>query len=257
MKNYVFLNKAQRRPQVNESGNVLFLILIAVALFAFLSYVGAQSTRSTSGMGSAENVSMRASQIIQFATYTEQAILRMRFRDVPDEAFCFDDDNWGHNDYYHSGCDTVKHRVFSNAPEGGNIPWRTPPEGANDGSPWYFPADICIAGLGKSVDMNCDSDSTGDSEDLVMILPNLDLDICLSINKQLDIANPGGLPPQIGGTMYAAGMPKFTGTYSDGGVINSNGDDPSILRNQQEGCVEGNVSPPAGTYHYFHILLPR
>lgn len=257
MKKNLPISKAQPRAQVNESGNILFLILIAVALFAFLSYVGAQSTRSSGGTGAQENTSMRASQIIQYATYTEQAVLRMRFRDVAPEDFCFDDDNWGHDDYYHAGCDSIKNRVFSNAPEGGNIPWRIPPVGSNDGSPWYFPANVCIAGLGKSVEQNCDSDGTGDSEDLVMILPNIDKDVCMAINEHLDIANPGRRPPQIGGTMYPAGMPKFTGGYGDGGVINSSGDDPAILRFQQEGCVEGNVSPPAGTFHYFHILLPR
>lgn len=257
MKKYNLFNKAQHRQQVNEQGNILFLILIAVALFAALSYAATQSTRSSGKTGAEENTSMRASQIIQYATYVEQAVLRMRFRDVADENFCFDDANWGHNDYYHAGCDEIKNRVFSNHTDGGNIPWRIPPTGSNDGSPWYFPADVCIAGLGKSVEQNCDSDGTGESEDLVMILPNIDMDVCLAINKHLDIANPAGRPPQIGGTMYPAGMPKFTGSFSDGGVINSSGDDPAILRFQQEGCVEGNVSPPANTFHYFHILLPR
>ena len=157
----------------NQSGNVMFLILIAVALFAFLSYVVAQSTRSNEGAGNEENTSLRASQIIQYGTYMEQAVLRMRFRDIPSEEICFDADGWGHNDYYFSACDDVNHQVFSTASGAGGVSWSYPPEGANDGSPWYIPANVCVAGVGVSLVDNCNSDSSSQSEDIVLILPNV------------------------------------------------------------------------------------
>ncbi len=235
----------------------MFLILIAVVLFACLSYVVAMATRGTGGDGHRENTSLRASQILQYATYTEQAILRMRFRNIDAENFCFDNDNWGHTDYYHSGCDDEKNRIFSTNPASGNVAWTSPPVDANDGSPWYFPADICIAGLGKDVRMDCNNDGTGDSEDLVMILPNIDKAVCIDINKQLDIENPDGVPPKASASLFSAGMPKFTGSFADGTVISSAGSDPAILRTRQQGCVEGNSTPATGTYHYFHSLLPR
>lgn len=246
----------QRRSQ---SGNVLFLILIAVMLFAALSYVVATATRSSGGDGREENTSLRASQIIQFATFAEQAVLRMRFRGVEDEQFCFHHDGWGHNDYYHAGCDNVRNQVFSTHPDGGGVSWSMPPQNSNDGSPWYFPANVCIAGLGKSVVDNCHTDGTGDSEDIVLILPNVDRAVCAAINNNLSIPNPGGVPPLSGGSLFAAGMPAFTGTFSDGAVINSAGSpDPAILRGQQFGCVQSaGPVPPEGTMVYYHVLLPR
>ncbi|MBU0860027.1 MAG: hypothetical protein KJ667_08815 [Alphaproteobacteria bacterium] len=249
--------KAQHLERANESGNILFLILIAVALFAFLSYAVSSSTRGTGGTGREENTSLRASQIIQYATFTEQAVLRMRFRDVQDFEFCFDHDGWGHNDYDHAGCLDVKNQVFSTHPDGGGVSWSKPPVGANDGSDWYIPANVCIAGLGKQTNDNCNADGTGFSEDIVLILPNVDQAVCIAINENLSIPNPGGLPPQVSGDIFAAGQPYFTGTFADGGVINSAGSDPAIIRGQQYGCVQGNGLPPAGTFHYYHVLLPR
>lgn len=228
-----------------------------MALFAFLSYAVAMATRGTGGDGDKENTSLRASQIIQYSTYAEQAILRMRFRKIEAEDICFHNDNWGHNDYYHPGCDDRSHQLFSNHADGGNIPWSRPPEGANDGSLWYFPANMCISGVGKDVVAACNSDGTGDSEDLIMILPNIDRAVCIAINKHLDVGAPNAPPPIGSSNFYGAGMPKFAGSFADGTAINSNGSDPAILRGRQQGCIEGAGTPPPGTYHYFHILLPR
>ena len=248
---------APRRTRHGESGNILFLILIAVALFAFLSFVVAQSTRGTGGDGNRENTSMRASRVIQYATYAHQAMQRMKFRGVPPDQYCFDDDNWGHNDYYHSGCDNPRNQLFSNDPAGGNVPWARPPEEANDGSPWYFPANICIAGQGTSIAMNCDSDGTGESEDLIMVLPNMDYAVCMAINKHLGIPEYADRPPMAGPNMFAGGMPKFAGTFADGTVINSAGTDITVVRDRQQACVEGNGNPPANTFHYYQVLLAR
>lgn len=243
--------------RATQSGNALFLILIACALFAFLSYVVASSTRSNDGGGREDNTKLRASQVIQYATYMEQAILRMRFREIPAENLCFDADGWGHNDYYFSACDDTKNQVFYTGEGGGGVIWTKPPEGANDGSPWYIPANVCVAGIGFYVEDDCNADSSGDSENLVLALPGISKVVCIEINNSLGIANPNGEPPKAGGDLFDSGNPYYTGTFNDGAAINSAGSDPAILRNQQFGCVEGNGNPPAGTYVYYHVLLPR
>jgi hypothetical protein len=249
--------KPGRTHRVGESGNALFLILIAVALFAFLSYTVSQSTRSNEGSGREENTSLRASEIMQYGTYMAQAVMRMTFRGVSADNLCFDADGWEHNDYYYSACDEPKNQIFSSLPDAGGVSLSKQPQGANDGSPWYIPANVCVVGVGVSVEDDCNSDGTGDSEDLVLVLPNISKTVCMEINKVLDIANPNGNPPKAGGNMFDSGQPYFTGSFADGGRIDSAGTDPSILRGHSFGCVEGNGTPPEGTYLYYHVLMAR
>ncbi len=70
----------------SESGNVLFLILIAVALFAALSHVVTQSSRSGGGSIEKENYNLRAAQILGYATTLRTATQRMIISGVPPEA---------------------------------------------------------------------------------------------------------------------------------------------------------------------------
>ena len=60
-----------------ERGNVLFLILIAVALFAALSYAVTQSSRSGGGDATDETNAVNAASITQYPTGVRTAILRM------------------------------------------------------------------------------------------------------------------------------------------------------------------------------------
>ncbi|PZP55012.1 MAG: hypothetical protein DI586_08220, partial [Micavibrio aeruginosavorus] len=59
------------------AGNVLFLILIAVALFAALSYAVTSSSRG-SGDTKMENAEIEAARIIQYSTSIDVGLQRMR-----------------------------------------------------------------------------------------------------------------------------------------------------------------------------------
>ena len=60
-----------------QSGNVLFFLLIAVALFAALSYVVTQSSRVGSGNVSNEKANLLAAGLINNMVTFEQGVQRM------------------------------------------------------------------------------------------------------------------------------------------------------------------------------------
>lgn len=61
----------------SERGNILFMILIAVALFAALSYAVTSSSRGGSkGIGE-ERARLLASRIVQYGTSIEQAVINV------------------------------------------------------------------------------------------------------------------------------------------------------------------------------------
>ncbi len=60
----------------DQRGNVLFLILIAVALFAALSYAVTQSTRGGGGDSSSEADSIMAARILEYGAYVKAELDR-------------------------------------------------------------------------------------------------------------------------------------------------------------------------------------
>ena len=67
----------QTKNRKSESGNVLFLILIAVALFAALSYAVTQSTRSGGGSADREQAILSGASMTQYPAALRTSLIRM------------------------------------------------------------------------------------------------------------------------------------------------------------------------------------
>ena len=217
----------------SQKGNVLFLILIAVALFAALSYAISQTMRQGSGGVSEEKDHVKSIYVHQFPTSIRQAILRIKLSDhLADTDISF----------AHPG--TVAYGVFGTAPQkevfhpqGGAIPYQSIPAGVNDGSDWIFNGSLEIDGIGST-------DGTGTGSDLVAFLPGISLDTCRYINKGFS----GSLTTPVD-IAVAGETTVFTGTFSYAATIS----DPA-LNGKAAFCYR---STTLNKYVYYEVLIER
>ena len=169
------LNTKNQRQ--SEKGNVLFLILIAVALFAALSYVVTQSTRSGGGSTEREKNILSSAQMTQYPTALRTSIIRMVLGGVSIE-----------NVYFNAPGDqsgiSTSQLVFH--PQGGGATYQDAPAdlsaGGNNSLEWTFNAQFEVPGIGI--------DGTG-GNDVIAFLPGVSDGVCRQVNEELgiDVAN--------------------------------------------------------------------
>ena len=152
----------------NSSGNVLFLILIAVALFAALSYAVTQSTRSGGGDASKEKLLTESSVIVQKSVSIRTAATQMMIsRGITAAELLFDPPkNFGG-----LTAGEIAREVFH--PQGGGAIY---PEG------WIVTSALQIDGIGLT-----DTGNPLKGSDIVAIT-SVSREMCDALNKKLGIA---------------------------------------------------------------------
>lgn len=221
----------------SEQGNVLFLILIAVALFAALSYAVTQSTRSGGGDAGRETSLVNSAQITQYPASVKTAITRMiiSLNHAPAEL-----EFNAPSDF--ANLDSVTQGVFH--PSGGGATYSLAPNSVmTSGTPgtWHFNGNNEIVGIG--------TDAT--TADIIAFLPGVSQQICERIHTQLGL---GAVPDLTADSIdYTADMVgTSTGAPVDplatAGIVQIT---DAVLDGQPQGCFLG----AANTYVYFHVLV--
>lgn len=246
----------------SQKGNVLFLILIAVALFAALAYAITQSTRSANDSPQGEKSTIAAAQNSQAGVAMEQAIVRMRIsHGCTPEQINFSGhqgtslmtdgtpyDYTNPNSPANGSCN-----VFS-AAGGGAIPPIINTNGLLEPSQVLCPS--CLQSRSWFVSamkvQDIGTNVGASSTDLVLWLGRLTRSQCLQVNKNLGIPNPGGEPPTD--TFDCADSP-FTGTYAN--CTDPIGDTAPELRGQKEFCVHWGSNWGIEGYLHMFVLLAR
>lgn len=244
------LNIQQRRQR--EGGNVLFLILIAVALFAALSYVVTQSTRSGGGSTEREKNILSSAQMTQYPTALRTAIIRMVLAGTAIENVLFDiPGSVGFN------AASVSTLVFH--PQGGGANYQdAPADLSSTGTTmlsWTYNAEFDIPGIGIS--------GSG-GNDVVAFLPGVSSGVCKQVNEELGIDISGCASGDL-----TSGVP--TAQNGDDAEIDINmvtgygfptGDEPDLLGpascptvydRQASGCFADDT----GRLVFYSVLLER
>ncbi len=231
-------------PLANQSGNVLFLILIAVALFAALSYAVTSSTRTGGGQASNETNLISSAQITQFPASVTTAILRMVISGVSVDEIRF---NRPSDDEY-DDLDSTDIGVFH--PSGGGASYIAAPEDVmadGESGDWVFNANMEVPDIGLS-------DLGGN--DVVAYLVGLRKSICLKINEEYGV---GASIPELDGAhamdfearMYDDGSADYEMPEEDVPDIDDGG---GAFDGQPYGCFQDGGG---GDYVYYHVVLER
>lgn len=230
-----------------ERGNVLFLILIAVALFAALSYAVTQSSRSGGGDANSETNLVNSATITQYPASIRTAIIRQIVsKNVAVNELEFNTpSNFGNC----TGGATTTTCVFH--PSGGGATYVL---GSGDvtasGNPvqWVFNGENEINLVGTT-DAGADDNPTSTTADIIAFLPGIKQSICQKIDEELGI---GSTIPSDSGIDVTIQKVNGVGLVSGGSTGSIGGTGSTALDGQGFGCFD-----QGGTYVYYHVLIEQ
>ncbi len=239
----------KREPQTGEEGNVLFLILIAVVLFAALSYAVTQSSRSGSGDAGSETNLVNSAQLTQYPASIRTAIVRMIVGGTPVSALNFNPPA----DF--ANLESVSVGVFH--PQAGGGTYALAPNNlmaAGTSGTWHFNASMEIPQIGTA---------GADGNDLIAFLPGITLALCSKINGELGLpTTPPVLATDVSGDYLddmvdpdgAAGSAAPFPTATD---VTDIDDGSGTFDGKPFGCFRNGPTASPGDYVYYHVLVER
>ena len=157
----------------HERGNVLFLILIAAALFAALSYAITQSGRSGGSDAQREKAKLSAAEIMNYATALQAAVSRMLIGDCNLSVLNFENNFDGGLHINPAAPVNGKCNVFD--PPGGGVAAKKPAQGWSGDETFYYAGSAAISGLG----LTC---ASAECADLVLVMHGVSEALCQELN---------------------------------------------------------------------------
>ena len=227
--------------QISQSGNALFIILIAVALLGALSYAVTQSSRGGAEALTDEKAKLYAAEILEYAQVVSNAVAQLRLRGCDESEISFENNLVSGYTNGNSPSDKTCHVFY---PSGGGLSWNVPDDGmivggaSADGWGVYYGNQI------KNVGTN------GGESDIILSLKDIDTNICIQLNKRLSIGASLSSLPNDGGLING----PFIGSF---GVNVEIGDEDSALEGQKAACyVDGGATlSPAGQNVFYKVLI--
>jgi hypothetical protein len=224
-----------------EAGNILIYILGAIFLLGLLVVISKGSVTPGAGIDQ-ETLLLRVAEVQNYGKELERAVsyVMANGHSEVDIRFAHPDAASAYGDI----TNIPSRQIFSR--DGGGATYRKPPQGVQTTpTDWNFTGENFINQIGTTC-------SSSLCTDLIAILKNVSKDFCLLINNKNGITNPSNNPPTDAGNALTSNL--FSGDFSFNSAIN---DISTDLDNRSEACFEGSNDPPAGTYHYYRVLLAR
>lgn len=234
----------------DQSGNILFYILIAVALLAALSYAVSHTSRGGGDQVSRERAGISASEIVEYANIIGNAVMQIRLRGVGATQISFENEEI--DGYENPNCTEDHCKVF--AIDGGGVSYLIPKDEWLDKEYSSEPrfGELYFNGSSMALDKGSES-----KDDLIMFIPYVKKSVCKAINDNLSIyLESDDVPSESSGPFES--VAKFTGDYDDAPDYYVAGDSTTgqseLFSPYGAGCTK---SSDGDDYHFFKVLLAR
>ena len=237
-----------------QRGNVLFIIILGVILFAALIMAVNQNMTNGNQQLSETRLTVLADDIITTAATYEKAVQKLQAKGISENRISFT--RASGDGYELTPASDATEQVFNIAGGGANYTQlaadvldSTQSAQSNYGD-WMFIGAMEVTGIG--------TDGSGATADeLIAFLPYVRQDICKKINQRVGVTTANGDPPQENDTIKTD---KYTGTFDAGdedigSVVSAN------LNGKKSGCFRGDTlvggSDISDKYYFYYVLLPR
>lgn len=245
------------KNRTNESGNVLFYILIAVALIAALSYAVSNSSRGSLSQLDGEKARLAAIEIMEYADVLAKATAQLRLRGCADNELSYEN-SVTTTDYANTANPTGDNTCHIFHVSGGGVQYRNPDGSWLDNTKntesffgeYLFTARTCIPFVGAG-ELSCQGEGSSSAE-LIFVAPFIEKEICIEINNRLNIGIADADPPQDAAAAWVSISPAFKGVFPNGVQLRDPTDE--YLLGKTSGCFEAD-SAPNGGYHFYKVLV--
>jgi len=214
------------------------IILIAMSLFAALSFAITSSSRdSSTKLISDKEMDLAVQNLLRHAVNIENAIDTMRtLNNVGSTEISFVSTDAPY-DYSNGNCTSNVCKVFSAS--GGGISWQEPPAKLTAGiTPPAGMDSYQFLGTDPIYGHGSDGTTVGDSDLYALVMVNTQA--CTAINKAVEVTD--------GESATVTATPRFQGSYSYNGTVINNAN----LNGHKAFCAESS-----GNHQFIYVLLPR
>ncbi|MGH1404651.1 MAG: hypothetical protein ACRBDL_10455 [Alphaproteobacteria bacterium] len=233
----------------HENGNVLWIILLAVALLGLLTGIVSRNSSSVDQAGDVEKNRIKAAAMLRYAKSVEAAIQRMMLHGVSENDLDFL--AFGPT-YDNANCNKDDCDIFNMA--GGGIEYKSPSDIVNISG---YTSGWNVSTGNRVYQFGCD-DADNSCTELLLLASNIPKSVCLQINRIQGITNPGDDAPQqteiIEGTTYDGSYSTTVNSASIGGT-NTTTESPQAA-GKSAGCVF-EFGGSQDKYHFYHVLIAR
>lgn len=182
----------------SQNGNIIFFILIAVALLGALSFTIMRGDGGGHKIDRERHLIL-ATEIEQYGAELTQAIRIALDNNLSEQDLSFAHVN-APSDYGDAGTDPTNTQIFSLS--GGQAEYRTPKTEISSASNWEFYGESAMPQIGSS------------NADLIAVLPDVTKDFCDAFNKRQGLDITSTYPEDTAACFKAADADRFDGAFN-------------------------------------------